>query len=130
MSLYQDRLTKKGLAQVLASVSRAFPAISPEALDILRDRFVENGFTDNRARDALNHVIDTYEGYGGCPNIANFIQYDRRVQTLTYRELCTKHDQGTVDFADYTPIDIGQDKPRFAKREDVERYSLKKWEPT
>jgi len=125
ISVYAGERTKKGVADVTAKIVKAFPGWSSDQTEILKDRFAENGFTDRRMMDAVNFVIDNYEGYGKIPNIANFIKYDKTA--LTYAQICTAHDKGELVFADYEPIDLGHDNPRFARREDVEKFNLKKW---
>jgi len=54
----------------------AFPKFSSSQLEILKDRFAENGFDDKRMVASVDYVIDTYEGWDKTPNIANFIQFD------------------------------------------------------
>ena len=127
LSIYSGERTKKGVADVTAKIVKAFPGWSEDQTEILKDRFAENGFTDQRMMDAVNHVIDTYEGYGKIPNIANFVQYDKRYQVYTYSQICTAHDKSELVMSDYEPIDLGHDKPRFAKSDDVSKYNLKKW---
>ena len=127
LSIYSGERTKKGVADVTAKIVKAFPGWSEDQTEILKDRFAENGFTDQRMMDAVNHVIDTYEGYGKIPNIANFVQYDKRYQVYTYSQICTAHDKSELVMSDYEPIDLGHDKPRFAKSDDIAKFNLKKW---
>ena len=125
---YTDPLTKTGLAGVLAHVARAFPAMSKEALDILRERFIENNFTDQRAMDAVNHVIDSYQGYGACPNIANFIAYDKRIITYSHHELTVQVANHQLRWDDFEPIDVLEELPRWARKEDIRNHRLKRWQ--
>lgn len=127
IAVYRGELTAKGLIRALGLASQAFPLLSKEQLELLKDRMIENGFTDQRAIDAVNHVIDNYEGWNKTPNIANFIGFDRRVNTLTYRELNLKHDKGEIAWDDYVAVDVGLEKPRWVKREDSTRFGLKRW---
>lgn len=120
--MYRDGMTKQGIASAVARAAQAFPAMSEEQLDILTDRMIENRFTDMQALDAVNHVIDTYEGWGKQPNIANFISFDVQVKTYTHRQVCAEDLWEAVE-----AIDVGQQKPRWAKKEDIERYKLKRW---
>ena len=127
IAVYRDELTAEGLVRALGRAVQAFPSLSKEQLEILKDRMIENGFTDQRAIDAVNHVIDNFEGWNKTPNIANFIGFDRRIKTLTHRELNLKHDKGEIEWDDYVPVDVGLEKPKWVKREEVVRYGLKRW---
>ena len=127
IAVYRDELTAEGLVRALGRAVQAFPSLSKEQLEILKDRMIENGCTDQRAIDAVNHVIDNFEGWNKTPNIANFIGFDRRIKTLTHRELNLKHDKGEIEWDDYVPVDVGLEKPKWVKREEVVRYGLKRW---
>ncbi|MEE9905536.1 MAG: hypothetical protein K4305_08960 [Chlorobium sp.] len=106
---------------------QAFPKMTDGVSRIILERLADNGFTCCRAIDAVNHVIDTYEGWDKCPNVANFVGFNRRVKTLSYAELNHKHDKGEIAWSDYEPIDVGLEMPRWAKREDVQQYNLTRW---
>lgn len=127
IAVYRDELTASGLVRALGLAAQAFPSLSKEQLEILKDRMIENGFTDQRAIDAVNHVIDSFEGWNKTPNVANFIGFDQRIKTLTYRELNYRHDKGEIEWDDYVPVDAGFEKPRWVRREDEVRYGLKRW---
>ncbi|UZJ42197.1 hypothetical protein OO006_04275 [Prosthecochloris sp. SCSIO W1101] len=94
---------------------------------VVVSRMVANGFSGQRAEDAVNHVIDSYEGWDKLPNVANFISFDRRVDVLTYKELNFLHDEGRVAWDDYEAVDVGLDKPRWARKEDVRLCGLERW---
>jgi len=128
MVVYTDKLLDDVTAgTIYLRLLQAFPKMTDGVSRIILERMADNGFTCCRAIDAVNHVIDTYEGWDKCPNVANFVGFDRRVKTLSYAELNQRHDKGEVAWADYEPIDVGLDKPRWARREDVERYGLTRW---
>jgi len=99
-------------------------------VQMLVEMMIDEGFTRQRAMDSVSHVIKTYQGWDKNPNIANFIQWDKRIKIYTYWELDTKDRKGELIEKDYERIDLGHDKPRFARREDVEKFNLKKWETT
>jgi len=126
MSVYAGDRTKKGLADAIAKIETAFPGWSAEQSKVLKDRFADNGFSDQRMIDAVNHVIDTCTY--PIPSVAEFIRFDKRVKVLTYSEITKAQYDGTLSWDDYTAIDVGLDKPRWAKSEDVVRYRLTKWE--
>lgn len=127
--LYTDGLLDDATAgRLYTLLLQAFPKMTDGVARLIIDRMAANGFTNRRAADAVNYVIDTYEGWDKCPNVANFIGFDRRVKVLTYRELNYLHDEGKVAWDDYRAVDVGLDKPRWARNEDVELYRLERWE--
>ena len=71
----------------IAKCKSAFPKVPPDFFEVLKNRFKENGFTDQRIIDSVNNVIDNYVGWDKFPNIANFIQFDKTNKNYTYREL-------------------------------------------
>lgn len=123
ISVYKGELTKGCVIKQIEKLKKAFPKASPGYFEVLKDRFVENHFCDERVIDSVNYVIDTYEGWDKLPNIANFIGYDRKVKLYTYKEVCENY-----SWDDLGAVDVGLDKPRWAKKEDIERYKLNKWE--
>jgi hypothetical protein len=78
----------------MAKILKAFPKFNKSQLEILRERFKELSFTDQRIMDAVNHVIDTYEGWDKLPNIANFVQYDKYKHLLTYNDVLNRVQSG------------------------------------
>lgn len=53
-------------------------------LKLLREMFQADGFSDQKAIDAVNHVIRTHIYNNKPPALANFLQYDSYY--LTYKE--------------------------------------------
>ncbi len=128
MAIYSgDGLDIETAERIYLRLIAAFPKMTETTATLIIERMSETGFTNARAIDAVNHVIDTYEGWDKCPNVANFVGFDRRVKTLSYAELNHKHDKGEIAWTDYEPIDVGLEMPRWARREDVERYGLTRW---
>ena len=121
ISVYTDKLTKAEAVIQEARIKKAFPKMFEGQVSLLMEMFPENNFTDNRMRDAVNHVICTYEGWDKLPNIANFIQYDKKIKIYTYKEVCE------IGFVGMKAVDIGMDSPRWVKEEDAEKYKLKIW---
>jgi len=46
-----------------------------------------NNFTNKRAADAVNYVIDNYTGYDKIPAIADFIKYDKKIKYYKPHEI-------------------------------------------
>jgi len=122
ISVYKGELTKFALVEQTKRVLNMFPKFPQPMLDELKNAFADNGFTDERMKDAVNHVRDTYEGWDKLPNIANFVQYDKKIKILTYNELLTVY-----NMKDYVAIDAGFSKPRWVLKDEQEKYKLKTW---
>lgn len=75
------------MVKVRELLFKVFPKFNNSTFEVLKDRFKALGFTDERALDSVNNVIDTYEGWDKLPNIANFIQFDKKVRLYEYDEL-------------------------------------------
>jgi hypothetical protein len=82
-------------------IKAAFPGWSDEQTEILQDRFAEHEFSDQRMIDSIKHVIDTYEGYGRIPNIANFVQFDRHAKLYRHSQLDAIVQRGEAGYADF-----------------------------
>ena len=116
----------------------AFPKMTETTAKLIIERMAENGFTQSRAIDALNNVIDTYQGWDKVPSVANFIQFNKRVKLLTWHELTVAAQDGRARWADYSIIRIegvsacrsaGKKPALYASIADVERYGLTTREP-
>lgn len=122
ISLYSNRgLSADCLVFQTARILKIFPKFPLGMLEELKNAFAENGFDDDRMRDAINHVRDTYEGWDKLPNIANFISFDKRVKVFNYKQSIEIGHQ----YLDM--IDTGINKPLWAYKEDVLKYKLKLW---
>ena len=75
---------KTGL-EITNMVRHAFPSITTEFLRLLVSRMRAENFSDQRATDAVNHVIDNCEY--PLPTIARFLSFDRRKRVYSYNEM-------------------------------------------
>ncbi len=133
ISIYQNgQLTKESFAKDTARILQAFPKMPIEMFNLLKDRFKENNFTDERLKDSVSHVIDTYQGWDKLPNIANFIQFDKKIKIYTNQELL----EITKDYSselrrDYFDLHIKikwNGELRFVKKENYSERLFQKWE--
>ena len=130
VSIYgKGKLSEKAIVKETTKILQAFPKMPTSMYNLLKDRFKENGFTDERLKDSVNHVIDTYEGWDKLPNIANFIQFDKKVKVYEYRELTKLVHERLADMHDYVAINTGLSKPTFVLKEYQEKYNLQLWSP-
>ena len=88
LSLYTGDLTPKVVTESMAELKASFPALPAEFFTMLSKRVKDNGFSDERLRDAVRHVIDNciYPN----PTIAQFIGFDKKVRLFTYHEMLEK----------------------------------------
>jgi hypothetical protein len=107
------------MAETLAL--KAFPALSRDHIALLHDRFVENGFSDNRAMDAVKFVIDHCKY--PVPSIADFIQFDKTTKTYSWNEIEHLHNEGKLNKSDYGLIKI-DGKIRYALNDEIELFKL------
>ncbi len=132
LSIYKSgKVSAEAFAHGSKKIKDAFPKLPASWFTVLDQMLDEEKFSEERFRDAVNSLIKN------CvypePTIANIISYDRSVKVYTYRELMEKYKDsyymGSKQdpiFTEYERIDFyGQE--RFARKEEVERYSLKKW---
>lgn len=80
----------------------AFPELPNTTIQLILERAKEKGFSDQRLTDAVNQVIDTCR-YPN-PKPADFLSFDKRVQILTYNELCDQVAKGVASFETQTRI--------------------------
>ncbi|NTV01919.1 MAG: hypothetical protein HGB04_03925 [Chlorobiaceae bacterium] len=104
--------------------------MSEPKIRLLIEMLIDEKFSEQRAIDAVKHVIKQHTAWGKEPPIGAFIQYDRRIKILTYAEITKQSNEGSLSWDDYCAVDVGLDKPRWALIEDVTRYGLKAWKAT
>ncbi len=86
MSLYQDTLSDMGVAKNMKKLQSAFPKQSKEFFNVLAERLIANGFTDERLADAVNNVIDNFQ-YKEL-NISDIVRFDKKMKMYNYKEAC------------------------------------------
>jgi hypothetical protein len=136
---YRDRQLDKSTGKELATrVAVAFPEMSPAKAMILIEMMIDDGFTEQRARDAVKHVIKQHIAWGKEPPIGAFIQYDRRVKCITAGELTTLQQDGKARWDDYAIVRVegvsacrsaGNKPVLFARIADIEQYGLTRRDP-
>lgn len=116
-----DILQPKTVIQEVSKISIAFPSLSPQFIDILIQRAIDKGFTAQRLKDAVNHVIDNCQ-YPN-PTLANFLSFDKRIKVLSYNELVDLVSSNRADFGDYHRYTINS-KALYIRKVDKELYGM------
>lgn len=104
ISVYKGELTGKGIAQGMALAKHGFPALPPSFFEILIERAKAKGFSDNRLKDAICHVIDTCPY--PTPALANFLSFDSKIKLYDYAQFCSLVTQGHVKWEGYDRIKV------------------------
>ena len=126
LSIYCGELTTRILLEQNIEIAKAFPQLPESFFEVFNRRIKEKEFTDQRLKDAVNHVIDTCQY--PVPTVANFISYDKEVQIFTHNDLLKQLNEDKKAFDYYDLIKVpGLDKPRYARKEDIIKYKLERW---
>ena len=123
LSIYKGALiSDESIVRYSVKVRYAFPALPPEYYGVLLDMVKEEGFTDERFRDAVHYVIKTC--VYPSPTIAQFISFDKRIQTLTYDKYLKLCDEGLGN--NYEPITLkGRPAPVWIHINDINQFNIK-----
>jgi hypothetical protein len=143
LSAYTGELTEIGIKESGEKMRVAFPKIfgdktkaeKAQYMAMFIDRLKDNGFTDERFRDAVNYVIDNYKAWNREPCIGDFISFDKDIKCWDYETLLFKYREAYFEGAKFDPIasyykraDIGVDHAVYVKKEDFLKYKLKPWQ--
>jgi len=128
LSVYNDKLTAKGVVEATAKIKKAFPALTPEFYDVLLDMIKEEGFTDNRFIDAVNSVIKNCEY--PSPTVAKFLSFDKSIKLYTYTDMIKMTGIDRKAFDKHRPVIIpGTKEKLWCHLADIERYNLEQYVP-
>lgn len=95
----------------------AFPRQSAAFFSLLTERVIKHGFSADRLRDAVNHIIDTFN-YKEI-NISDIIGYDRCAKLYTYHEVCALITKGEAAWDDFEMREIDGTNYRIRKSDRV-----------
>lgn len=105
VSLYSGGvLTDTCIAINLKKLKEAFPKMQPSFFNLLSERIIANGFTDQRLIDSVNHVIDNFEFKE--LNVSDIIKFDRKAKMYTYSEVAEMVTTGKASFDDFEKREI------------------------
>lgn len=99
ISIYSGNLTPIVVLQNINRLKTSFPKMSDDFFNILSERLSDNGFSDERMKDAVNYVIDNFQ-YKEL-NVSDIIKFDKRVKLYTYNEVCNMVTKGQANFSDF-----------------------------
>jgi hypothetical protein len=97
-------LTDAGIAKNLKKLQAAFPKMLPVFFNLLSERLIANGFSDERLSDAVNSVIDNFS-YKEL-NISDIIRFDKKIKLYTYQEVAQLVTEFKAAFADFDKKEI------------------------
>lgn len=99
ISVYTGELNRNTIASEIKKLQVSFPSLEPEFFNVLSERVVMNGFSDQRLKDAIAHVIDTFTYQR--PSIASIISFDHKVKLYDYHEVSELVTQNRSSFDDF-----------------------------
>lgn len=73
--------------------------------NLLTERIIANGFTDERLQDAVAKVIDTFQ-YREL-HVSDVVKFDRHIRLYTHTEVCTLITERGHSFEDYRIREVG-----------------------
>lgn len=118
VSLYvADNLSDVGIAKNLKKLQIAFPKQSVEFFNVLAERLIANGFTDERIKDAVNHIIDSFQ-YKEL-NISDIIKFDKRIKLYSHSDICNEIHNNRVSFSDFEKYKKVGKKQFWVKKADL-----------
>jgi hypothetical protein len=125
ISLYGSELGAKCLVDSIATIQKAFPSLPIGFFDVFTDRLADNGFSDDRLRDAVKHVIDTC--IYPTPTIAQFISFDKRIKIYKYLDIVQMIEDGDLNaFSRYKRIIMkGLPDAVWIHINDIAKYNIK-----
>lgn len=93
----------------------AFPKMidNPDFFNLLSERVVANGFSNERLKDAINQVLDNFQ-YKELA-ISDIIKYDRKVKLYTYSEVVSLVTKGLSVWPDFEIKEINGNHFRVKK---------------
>ena len=121
VSIYKGELTTGTIINGVAKIKKAFPLLPMSFYEVLDERFNDNKFTDERLKDAINHVIDTC--IFPTPTVAQFISFDKKYKVFTGEQMLKKMDeQGSEIRKCYRVLDVPE--LVYVHINDVKKYNL------
>jgi hypothetical protein len=126
ISIFSGILTNKVIVESSIKLKQAFPALTKDFFSILADRIKEHNYSDDRLKNAINHVIDNC--IYPTPTVAQFISFDKRVKLYTYDMVLKMLSENHNAFEYYRPIRIKDaKKPFYAHTNDISLFKLEIW---
>lgn len=116
VSLYNGRPADPNeIAVGMKRLKVAFPKMDNAFFNLLAERVMDNGFSSERLKHAINHVLDNFQ-YKEL-NISDIIRFDKRVRLYSYNEVCVLVSKGLASFTDFEKREINGTVYRVLKSE-------------
>lgn len=105
LSLYTPgELTPECVMRNQLRLSAVFPRMGENFFNLLTERLVENGFSDERLTDAINHLIDNFQ-YKEL-NVSDVLRFDKVKKLYDYSAYCDEVSSGRARGGDFGNIKI------------------------
>lgn len=115
ISLYSGPLEPNVVLQSMNRLASAFPKMKDNVdfFNLLSERVVANGFSNERLKDAINHILDNFQ-YKELV-ISDIIKFDRKVKLYTYSEVVSMVTKGLATWPDFEIREINGNHFRVKK---------------
>lgn len=105
VSLYNGRSADPNeIAVGMKRLKVAFPKMDNAFFNLLAERVMDNGFSSERLKHAINHVLDNFQ-YKEL-NISDIIRFDKQVRLYSYNEASCMVTEGKAAFSDFSKREI------------------------
>lgn len=122
ISIYKGELSPNVVAGQMLKLTTVFPTIEDEFINVLAERIVANGFSNERLTDAVDNLVDNFKY--PRPSIADVIGFDCRIKIYDYSEYSAEILGKKSSGNDFTKHWI-DDKLFWVKISECERYNFK-----
>ncbi len=138
LSLYEGKLLDEHTsAKLVLDVITAF-RYSQHKAKLLLEMMADEKFTNERAVDAVKHVMKEHVAWGQEPPIGAFIKFDQKCKIFSIQQMNALVHKGEYQPQDFAIVRIegvsacrsaAGKLPLFALKADIDRYKLTTREP-
>ena len=122
ISIYRGELSPNVIAEQTLKLTTVFPALRDEFINVLIERIVANGFTNERLIDAVDNLIDNFK-YPN-PSVADIVGFDCRIKLYSHSDYSNEIFSKKAVDADFCLHWI-EDRLFWVKISDCERFNFK-----
>jgi hypothetical protein len=117
-------MTKELVLSQFVRLKKLFPDLNDYFFNELKEAFINNGFSNERIVQSVNHVIETC--HYKTPYIALFIDFDIRFKVYSYkqfREMIYK--DGSQLYQKFSLVKLpNKDEPYYVSNDDIKQFKL------
>jgi hypothetical protein len=119
LSIYKGELFSEQTFQAVVILLKSAFGKDKTFYELLKDRLIDNKFTDKRLVDAVKRVIDKESFL----SIEKIINYDKIIEGKTYEEMLKLINEDKTAFKKYSLCLINNDK-LYIRNEEIDKYGF------